>query len=373
MKGAQIVALAMPVFIVLIALEFAVGLKRGRNTYRLADTLTSIGLGVMNQVTGVFGRLFRIGIYTWLFETVALLRLPTDSVWVWLGALLAYDFCYYWHHRAGHRLAVCWAAHVVHHQSEDFNLGTALRITSSGFLFGWVFYVPLAVAGVPPVVFAIVALIDLLYQFWVHTQQVGKLGWFDRWFVSPSNHRAHHAVNERYLDKNYGGILVVWDRLFGSFVEEDEAEPIVFGTRAPLQRWCPIIANFDVYRGLVADSWHASRWVDKLKVWVQPPGWRPADVAARFPRAEFDMAKVRRFETQTPPALQAVAVVLFLLVLGATLVFLWFAHTLPFHLRAAAVAALVLVLWSIGLLLEGQQARSRSAAEARIPDGRATL
>jgi alkylglycerol monooxygenase len=358
---------------VLIAMEFAIGLKRGRNTYRLADTLTSIGLGVMNQVTGVFGRLLRIGIYTWLFENVALLKLPTDSVWVWLGALLAYDFCYYWHHRAGHGVAVCWAAHVVHHQSEDFNLGTALRITSSGFLFGWVFYVPLAVAGVPPVVFATVALIDLLYQFWVHTQQVGKLGWFDRWFVSPSNHRAHHAVNERYLDKNYGGILVVWDRLFGSFVEEDEAEPIVFGTRAPLQRWCPIVANLDVYRDLVADSWHASRWTDKIKVWVQPPGWRPADVAARFPRAEFDITKWRRFETPTPPVLQAVAVVLFLLVLGATLVFLWFAHTLPFHQRAAAVTALILVLWLIGRLLEGQPAPSRRPAEARIADGRATL
>jgi len=201
MKGAQIVALAMPVFIVLIALEFAVGLKRGRNTYRLADTLTSIGLGVMNQVTGVFGRLFRIGIYTWLFETVALLRLPTDSVWVWLGALLAYDFCYYWHHRAGHRLAVCWAAHVVHHQSEDFNLGTALRITSSGFLFGWVFYVPLAVAGVPPVVFAIVALIDLLYQFWVHTQQAGGQARLVRPLVRESEQPPRAPCRQRALPR----------------------------------------------------------------------------------------------------------------------------------------------------------------------------
>ena len=176
---------------------------------------------------------------------------------MWIGALLAYDFCYYWLHRAGHRVAVLWAAHVVHHQSEDYNLSTALRQTSSGFLFGWIFYLPLAVAGVPPLVFGTVALIDLLYQFWVHTQQVGKLGWFDRWFCSPSNHRVHHAVNERYLDKNYGGILIVWDRLFGTFAEEDDAEPCVYGTRAPLRSWNPVWANLQVYRDLWLDSWRA--------------------------------------------------------------------------------------------------------------------
>jgi sterol desaturase/sphingolipid hydroxylase (fatty acid hydroxylase superfamily) len=136
MTGAQIIVLATPVFLVLIALEFAVGWARGRNTYRLADTLTSIGLGVMSQVTGVFGRLLRIGLYVLVFEHAALFKLPVDSIAVWLGALLAHDFCYYWHHRAGHRVALFWAAHVVHHQSEDYNLGTALRQTSSGFVFG---------------------------------------------------------------------------------------------------------------------------------------------------------------------------------------------------------------------------------------------
>ncbi|MFN8793147.1 MAG: sterol desaturase family protein [Betaproteobacteria bacterium] len=373
MTGAQIIVLATPVFLLLIALEFAVGLARGRNTYRLADTLTSIGLGVMSQVTGVFGRLLRIGIYVLLFEQVALLKLPVDSPWVWLGALLAYDLCYYWHHRAAHRVAVFWAAHVVHHQSEDYNLGTALRQTSSGFLLGWVFYLPLALAGVPPVVFATVALIDLLYQFWVHTQQVGRLGWFDRWFVSPSNHRVHHAVNGRYLDRNYGGILVVWDRLFGSFAEEDDAEPIVYGTRAPLRRWCPLAANLDVYRDLWADSRRTRRWADKLRLWFMPPGWRPADVAAQFPRPAFDIAQVRRFETAVPRRVQGLAAGLFLLVLGATSGFLWFAHAMPAPQRAAGAVALVGALWLIGRLLErGADAQAAGAAvlvaDGTVPD-----
>jgi sterol desaturase/sphingolipid hydroxylase (fatty acid hydroxylase superfamily) len=376
MTGAQIIVLATPVFLLLIALEFAVGLARGRNTYRLADTLTSIGLGVMSQVTGVFGRLLRIGIYVLLFEHVALLQLPVDSPWVWLGALLAYDLCYYWHHRAAHRVAVFWAAHVVHHQSEDYNLGTALRQTSSGFLLGWVFYLPLAVAGVPPVVFATVALIDLLYQFWVHTQQVGRLGWFDRWFVSPSNHRVHHAVNERYLDRNYGGILIVWDRLFGSYADEDEAEPIVYGTRAPLKRWCPLVANLDVYRGLAFDSWHAERALDKLKVWLMPPGWRPADVAARFPRPAFEISQVQRHEAAVPLRVQALAAGLFGLVLVATSGFLWVAHTLAAAQLAGAAAALVAALWGVGRLLEGRQpqpdqAEAVEAGEAPTSVGRA--
>jgi len=203
------------------------------------------------------------------------------------------------------------------------------------------------------VVFATVALIDLLYQFWVHTQQVGRLGWFDRWFVSPSNHRAHHAVNERYLDKNYGGILVVWDRLFGSFVEEDEAEPIVYGTRAPLRRWCPLRANLDVYRELWADSRRAARWADRLRIWFMPPGWRPADVAARFPKPAFDITRAQRFETTVPPRVQALAAGLFVAVLGATSGFLWLAHTLGTAQLAGGAAALVGALWLIGRLLEG--------------------
>ena len=203
MQPGQIIVLATPVFFLLIAIEFAVGLVRerrgtGRNTYRLNDAVNSIGLGMLSQISAVLTKLLRIGIYTAVFEHVALF--PDTTFWTswygWVLALVFYDFCYYWLHRMGHESAVLWAAHVVHHQSQDYNLSTALRQTSSGALLGWVFYVPMAVAGVPPLVFAVVALVDLLYQFWVHTEQVGKLGWFDRWFCSPSNHRVHHAVNE---------------------------------------------------------------------------------------------------------------------------------------------------------------------------------
>ena len=357
MTGAQIIVLATPAFFALIALEFAVGLARGRNTYRLNDSLNSIGLGVMSQVTGVFGKLLRIGLYALVFEHVALWRLGADSPWVWLFALLFYDFCYYWLHRGGHRVAVLWAAHVVHHQSEDYNLGTALRQTSSGFLLGWLFYLPMAVAGVPPLVFGTVALVDLLYQFWVHTQQIDRLGWFDRWFCSPSNHRVHHAVNDVYLDKNYGGILIVWDRLFGTFKDEMRAEPCVYGTRAPLQSWNPLWANLQVYRDLAVDSWRAGSWADKLRVWIKPPGWRPADVAVRWPKPAFDIGAVSRFDPPAPRAAQFAAGALFLAVLGATTVMLWFSHQLSLRDQALAVAAIMALLWLIGALTQPHRAR----------------
>ena len=352
MQGAQIIVIATPVFLLLIGIEFLVGLRRGRNTYRLNDALNSIGLGILSQVAGVFSKLMTLGIYSVVFARFSFWQLPADAPWVWLAALVLYDLCYYALHRAGHRCALFWAAHVVHHQSEDYNLSTALRQTSSGWLAGWLFYLPMALLGFPPLVFAVVALIDLLYQFWVHTQQIGKLGWFDRWFCSPSNHRVHHAVNDRYVDKNYGGILIVWDRLFGTFEEEDDAEPCVYGTRSPLRSWNPLWANLQVYADLCRDAWHASHWSDKLRVWLAPPGWRPADVAARHPKPPFALDRVERFDPPMTRAAQACAALTFLALLGMTTAFLWTAHEASPMGLAAWAASIVAGLWLVGLLSE---------------------
>jgi alkylglycerol monooxygenase len=354
LSPSQVIVLATPVFLLLIALEFAWGVRRGRNTYRLNDAINSISLGMLSEVSKVLTGLFRVGIYTAVFSSVALWR--NDAFWMsplgWLLALVFYDFCYYWLHRAGHEVAVFWAAHVVHHQSQDYNLSTALRQTSSGALLGWVFYVPMALAGVPPLVFGVVALIDLLYQFWVHTEHVGKLGWFDRWFCSPSNHRVHHAVNDRYLDRNYGGVLIVWDRLFGSF--EEESEKCVYGTRSALNSWDPLWSNAEVYWQLLHDSWHAKRWSDKVRVWFKPPGWRPADVAERFPKPAFDLARVERFHPPMTPALAWFAGLQFLLLLAGVAFFLWHADQMPVPQAAVWLAGLAAALWAVGAAIQGR-------------------
>ncbi|MDW5445102.1 lysoplasmalogenase family protein [Polaromonas sp. SM01] len=354
MNSSQIIVLAVPFFLLLIVLEFAWGYVKGRNTYRLNDAVNSLSLGMLSQLSAVFTRLLRVGIYTSIYASVALF--PNAEFWNhwygWLLALVFYDFCYYWLHRAGHESAVFWAAHVVHHQSQDYNLSTALRQTSSGALLGWIFYIPMAVAGVPPLLFGIVALIDLLYQFWVHTEHVRKLGWFDRWFCSPSNHRVHHAVNDRYLDRNYGGILIIWDRLFGSFKEEDEK--CVYGTRSPLNSWDPLWANTEVYWSLLKDSWHAKNWGDKLRVWFKPPGWRPADVAGRFPKTPFDMTQLEVFHPPLSQTVRWFGVLQFGLLLWGVIAYLWYAEAMALVPRVIWLLALLAGLWSVGGLLQGR-------------------
>ena len=349
-----IITWATPVFFLLIGIELLVAKLRGRDAYASNDAVNSIGLGAISQLVAAFTKLLSIGIYAWCARHFALFELPADSVPVWIGALLGYDLCYYWLHRMGHEVNILWAAHVVHHQSERYNLSTALRQTGSGALLGWIFYLPLAVLGVPVQVFVAVALIDLLYQFWVHTEQVGRLGWFDRVFCSPSNHRAHHAVNDRYLDRNYGGILILWDRLFGSFVEEDAADPPVYGTRSPLRSWNPLWANVEVYWRTAQDAWHARRWRDKLLVWIKPPGWRPADVAARFPRPAFAMPGAR-YDPPLAVPLKLYVLLQFALLLGMVTQFLGMTESAGLPVLLLYAAYQVAGLCVLGALMEGRR------------------
>lgn len=356
MSGSQIIVLVTPVFLALMALEWAIGRWRGRPALRLADAVSSVSLGMLSQTSAVFTVLLRVGLYTLAYEHLALWR--SEAFWTtwygWLIALVFYDFCYYWLHRMGHEVAVLWAAHAVHHQSQDYNLSTALRQTSSGAVLGWLFYLPMALAGVPPLVFVVVGLVDLLYQFWVHTEQVGRLGWFDRWFCSPSNHRVHHAVNDSYLDKNYGGILIVWDRLFGTFKDEDPREKCVYGTRGLLNSWDPLWANAQVYAGLLHDSWHARRWTDKLRVWLKAPGWRPEDVAQRFPKPAFNLHDMPLFDPPLSAPLRWFAGVQFVLLLTGVAAFLWQADSAPLATNAVWFATLLACQWALGAAMQGR-------------------
>ncbi len=347
----KIITFASPVFFLFIAIELIVGIKRSRNTYRLNDTLNSLSLGIMSQIVGVFLKVLAVGVYAWVFAHFSVFKLPADNIWVWVSGLLLYDFLYYWLHRMGHETSLLWAAHVVHHQSEEYNLSTALRQTSTGSLFGWIFYLPLAVLGYPVEIFIIIALIDLLYQFWVHTQQIGKLGWFDRVFVSPSNHRVHHAVNDIYLDKNYGGILILWDRLFGTFIDEMDEHPVVYGTRSPLRSWNPLWANLEVYKAVALDAWRARRWADKVQIWFRPPGWRPADVAAAYPSKAFDINRPL-YDPALNGARMWYCLVQFVLILQVTTHFLTAYNDASFGSGLAYAIWLVAGLWIVGGLME---------------------
>jgi len=317
------VALAVPVFIALIALELILDRIRGTRYYHFADSVNSLSCGIVSTGMRVFFAFLGAFAYQWLLLHAAPFRLPAGLWLTWLFAFVAYDFCYYWQHRLGHTVGLFWATHSVHHQSEEFNLTTALRQPGTGAFTNWIFYVPMALCGVPIGVFALVGVVQLFYQFWPHTRLIGRLGVLDRWIQTPSNHRVHHGQNDVYLDKNYVGVFLIWDHLFGTFQEELDSEPCIYGVRGQLKSWNPVWANLHYWWLMAKDSWHAASWRDKLYVWVAPPGWRPADVAARFPKPPYDPNRdFARFDPPRSLALSLYVLAQFLAIMVANSHFL---------------------------------------------------
>jgi sterol desaturase/sphingolipid hydroxylase (fatty acid hydroxylase superfamily) len=345
------IALAVPAFFLLIGLELAVSLTLGRRLYRFADAITDLSCGIGQQVTGVLMKGALVAGYGWVYEHWTLVRFDEVSPAPWLVAFVGVDFFYYWWHRASHEVACLWAVHVVHHQSEDYNLAVALRQAWFSSASSWAFYAPLALLGVPPLVFVAVSAWSTLYQFWIHTRVIGKLGILEWLFNTPSHHRVHHGRDPKYLDRNYGATLIVWDRLFGSFqVEEEEPR---YGTIAAYRSWNPVWANFEFWVTLVAKARRTPRFVDKLRVWFMPPGWQPAGSADD--RDDDSETPRVRFNTETTLRLRIYVLAQFVLVTIATTLLMVRHPTLGPGVNSVG-AALVLattVVW--GALFEGRR------------------
>ena len=272
------IALAIPVFIALIGVELGVGWALGRlggdrPLYRWSDALTNLACGVLSQVTGLYlSHRVALALYQAVFGA-APTPLDANDPLVWIGTFIAVDFLFYWWHRASHRVNALWAVHVVHHQSEDYNLAVALRQTVLEALTTIPFYLPLAIIGVPPLVFATCSALDTLYQFWIHTRLVGRLGPLEWVLNTPSHHRVHHGINPAYIDRNHAGVFIVWDRLFGTFTPEVE-EP-VYGTVEPFRSGNALWANVEPLLSLGRRSVAAGGW-SGVYLWFAPPEWTPS-------------------------------------------------------------------------------------------------
>tara|TARA_R110002049_G_scaffold138613_7_gene298760 strand:- start:545 stop:1810 length:1266 start_codon:yes stop_codon:yes gene_type:complete len=346
----DLIALAIPFFLLAIALELLLDRYKGTGYYRASDAINSLSAGILSTTFGYFTKLLPVLVWGYVLRNFALIDMPLSwfdaslrGILLWIVAAVAWDFCYYWFHRCSHEVSVLWAAHAVHHQSEDYNLTTALRQTSSGFLFGWIFYLPLFVIGFPFEVLVTVSAVNLIYQFWVHTQLVDRLGIVDRILVTPSNHRVHHAQNAQYIDKNYGGIFILWDRLFGTYAEEDSKEPVIFGVRKPLASWNPFWANLQVYNYLWFDARRTRRWRDKLAIWFRRTGWRPADVATRFPAAAADLKTFRKFDPQPARRVRRYVMAQFVVAIAMT----FYIGETVIQSGALAVLGPCLLLWAL--------------------------
>ncbi|MCX2719278.1 sterol desaturase family protein [Lentiprolixibacter aurantiacus] len=300
---------AIPFFVILLLVEILYGHFVKRQKYTVMDTVSSLSSGLTNIIKDSLGLGLILVSYPYLVEHFAVMQI--EATWlVWFVAFIAMDFAGYWNHRLSHHINIFWNQHVIHHSSEEFNLACALRQSISN-LIGYfpIMLLPAALLGVPPQVIAILAPIHLFGQFWYHTQHIGKMGILEYVIVTPSQHRVHHAINPEYIDKNLGQILCVWDRMFGTFQKELDEVPPQYGVLKPARTWNPIIINFQHLWRLVQDAWRANNYWDKLRIWFMPTGWRPADVARKYPREIIqDVYHFERYKTAASNSLKAYAV-----------------------------------------------------------------
>jgi len=348
---------AVPVFFLLIGVELVVALWEHKKAYRLHDSINDLSCGITEQMVGLFlkGLLFAGYVGTYGYATGRGINLvDVDSYSAsgkWMAAVVLFlgvDCAYYWFHRIAHEYNAPWAGHVVHHSSEDYNLAVALRQGTFQGVFSWVFYLPLALLGFPPAWFAAMSSFDTLYQFWIHTRLIGKLGPLEWVLNTPSHHRVHHGRNPKYLDKNYAGALIIWDRMFRTFQAEEE-EP-VYGLTKPLNSWNPLWANLHVWRDLCRDAWMAPRWVDKLRIWFMPQGWRPQGLPANSIAPELTRETVIRYDTQVPRGLNIYALVHFVGILLLAVGLLAAGNPMAAHKSLTGgelVAGAMLVLWAL--------------------------
>jgi alkylglycerol monooxygenase len=279
----KILLVAMPVFLLLVLLEKWYGWRKGFETVRTMDMVSSLSSGVTNVTKDVLGLSIALISYEWMVNHLAITTIKAT----WLTYVIAFivlDFAGYVVHALDHRINFFWNSHIIHHSSEEFNLACALRQSISVFVRLFIILLlPAAVLGVPKEVIAIVAPLHLFAQFWYHTRHIGKMGWLEKIIVTPSHHRVHHAINPEYMDKNYGQIFIFWDKWFGTFQPELKDVPPVYGVSRPVKTWNPIKINFLHLGLLIKDAWRTQKWKDKWRIWFMPTGWRPEDVAKKYP------------------------------------------------------------------------------------------
>ena len=285
---ANILLITIPIFLVLIMVEIFYGAWKNDLKHSYMDTISSLSSGFTNLMVDILGLGIIIFSYPFFYERLKVIELE-ESIFLYFIAFVCVDFASYCHHRLKHSINIFWNMHVIHHSSEEFNLACALRQSITNNLgIGILFLVPAALLGVPPKMISILGPLHLFGQFWYHTRHIGKLGWLEYILVTPSQHRVHHAINKEYIDKNLAAIFCIWDRAFGTFQEELDDVPCVYGTLKPVRTWNPILINFQHLWFLTQDAWYTSSIKDKFKIWFMPTGWRPKDVVKTIPRSKVE-------------------------------------------------------------------------------------
>ncbi|GJM34623.1 MAG: sterol desaturase [Saprospiraceae bacterium] len=290
----NVYAFITPLVLILLLTEMAICLKRGNGYYNFQDTIANLTTGIGNQCVNLAVALFVFNFYGWIYQFA-----PWKIAVTWYNLfilLILQDFVFYWFHRAGHTINIFWAAHSPHHSSEEMNLSVGIRASFTQRLFQFLFFdwILVLLGFFPEMVYSMAA-VHLFLAYWHHTRLIGRLGWFEKWFVTPSHHRVHHGVNTQYLDKNFSEFLIVWDKWFETF--EEEKEPICYGILHPPRTRDPIAINLQYWNQLWSDAVATPRWWDKIRLWFMPLGWRPPGVGEHFQRIGYTLEEQVKYQS----------------------------------------------------------------------------
>lgn len=346
------IALSIPVFFILIAIELAYSYFNRLNYYRLNDSIANLSQGIGQQITGIFMKTALFFGYKYIYDHWRVFDLPS-TVLVWILLFIGVDFFYYWFHRMSHEVNALWAAHIVHHQSEEYNLTVALRQSWFQGWFSWIFYLPLAFLGFDPIMFLTISAFNTLYQFWIHTRAIGNMGWLEYIINTPSHHRVHHGSNPKYIDKNHAGTLIIWDRIFGTFQKEEEA--VYYGITKPLASWNPVWANFHYWFDLAALSAKARNWQDRIMVFFKAPGWQPAYLGGYQPAPGIDVVNYKKFDGTARFSLSMYSLYQFVIALTAGSALLFAYLHMETAQNVAATVFIIATLVSCGALFENNK------------------
>lgn len=347
----NLIALSIPIFFILILIELSYSFYKKLGYYRLNDSISNLSQGTGQQLLDIFMKASLFFGYTYIYTNWRFFTIQTT----WIVAILLFigvDFFYYWFHRMSHQVNALWAAHIVHHQSEEYNLTVALRQSWIQGWFSWVFYLPLAFLGFNPILFLTISSLVTLYQFWIHTKAIKHLGFLEYILNTPSHHRVHHGSNPKYIDKNHAGTLIIWDKMFGTFQKEEEE--VVYGITKPLASWNPIWANLHYWNELLASAKKASSFKDKVKIFIMPPGWQPAELGGRQYAPEISIDSYVKYNPDYSNKTAIYIIVQFLTgLIGGSLLIFYNANLLPYQLITGAVYVII-TLVSCGAFLDGK-------------------
>ena len=274
---------AIPGFVLMVIIEAIAAKIMGQTVNRAMDTISSLSSGMTNTLKNLLGLSVVLVTYGWMESRFGIFEIQSTG-WLFFIAFIGTDFASYWSHRFNHSINIFWNRHIVHHSSEEYNLSCALRQEISAIVGIYFFlYIPLAIIGIPKEIILVTAPIHLFAQFWYHTLLIGKMGFLEKILMTPSHHRVHHAINDIYIDKNFSAIFILWDKWFGTFQEELEEETPVYGTLKPANTWNPVLINYQHAWQILKDAWRTNNWLDRIRIWFMPTGWRPKDVQEKYP------------------------------------------------------------------------------------------